>query len=97
MKVLFAIYDKNDNFIDCGFSYKEMCLDSETGWRYLHRNKGCKIYQIPLEVQNDIFKEADEQFIKEFGEQCYTDEENAQMRGISIRTWFRRKAKGRLV
>lgn len=96
MKVLYALYDKDDNFIDCGFSLKEIGIDSDTAWRFCHKTSWRKLYKIPLEVQDDIFKEEDETFIKEFEQQVYTDEERAKMLGINIRTFYRRKAKEKL-
>ena len=93
MKVLYALYDKDDNFIDCGFSLKEIGINGMASWRFRHKTKWRKLYKIPIEAQNDIFKEEDEAFIKEFESQCYTNEEKAQRLGVSARTIYRRKAK----
>lgn len=93
MKTLFALYDKDDNFIDCGFSLAEIGIPNGTSWELQNTIKKRKLYRIPLEIQDDIFKAEDEAFIKEFEEKCYTSEEQAQKLGVSVRTIFRRKAK----
>lgn len=84
---------KLDNFIDCGFSLKEIGINGMTSWRFRHKSKWRKLYKISIEQQDDIFKEEDEIFIEEEGENCYTVKELAEINGVSIRTMFRRKAK----
>ena len=96
MKVLFALYDKDDNFINCGFSLKEIGIDNMQSWYLRRKSKWRKLYRIPLAPQNDIFKEEDEAFIKEFEQQCYTNEEHAQRLGVNVRTFYRLKAKKKL-
>ncbi len=95
MKVLFALYDKNDNFINCGFSLAEIGIPQGTSWFLQNTIKKHKLYRIPLEEQNDIFKEEDALFINEFEEQCCTYKERAERRGISLRTYFRRLKRSR--
>ncbi len=96
MKVLFALYDKNDNFISCGFTLEEVGIKKTSSWDWQHRTKKCKLYRIPLAPQNDTFKAEDEAFIKEFEEQCYTNKEQAERLDVNIRTIFRHKAKAKL-
>lgn len=93
MKVLFALYDKEDNFIKSGFSLKEIGITNMESFYRQRRHKKQTLFRIPLEPQDDIFKEEDEAFIKEFKGKCYTNEEIARMCGVNIRTIFRRKAK----
>lgn len=93
MKVLYAIYDKDDNFIDCGFSLEQLGINNSKtiSWRY--KSKYRKLYRIPLEKQDDIFLEEDEAFIEEFSRQVFTNVEYAKYLGISLKTFYRLKAK----
>ena len=93
MKIFFALYDENDNFINCGFSLKEIGLTTMQSFLRQHGRTKQRLYRIPLAPQNDIFKAEDEAFIKEFEEQCLTSEEQAERLGVAGRTIFRRKAK----
>lgn len=96
MKVLFALYDKNDNFINCGFSLAEIGINNNIAWRCYHKNKGRKLYKIPLETQNDIFEEEDKIFIKEEKYNAFTVKEIAEMVGVSERTMYRKLKRSKL-
>lgn len=95
MRTLFAVYDEKDNFIDCGYSCKLLKMNYNTFWSRLHRNKqkikSLKIFEIPLQPQNDIFKEEDERFLAEEGDNVYFDREIAEREGITLRTLYRRR------
>lgn len=93
MKVLYALYDGNDNFVNCGFSLEECGVKHCNSWFWQHTIKKWKLYRIPLEPVNDCFQMEDELFVKEFEDKCFTNEEQAKRDGISIRTLFRRKEK----
>ena len=93
MKTFFALYDKDDNFINCGFSLAEIGVKKTRSWFWQHTVKKVKLYKIPLAPQNDIFKETDELFIKEFADENFTAKEQAKIAGCTERTIFRRKAK----
>lgn len=99
MKHFYACYDSKDNFICCGYSPSEMGINANTFFSALHRNKGknkgsIKIYEIPLEVKNDIFKQEDEAFLSFEGDRVFSEKELAEKYKISLRTVQRRKAKG---
>ena len=94
MKYLFALYDKDDNFINCGFSLKEVGVTYQNSWFKQHRNKKIKLYRIPLKPQKDIFEKEDEIFIEEFKFNCYTVEELAKIYHKSKRTIYRFLKKG---
>ena len=95
MKVLFALYDKDDRFITCGYSLAEVGVLQGSSCN-MQRNKGNKkLYRIPLEPQDDVFKEEDYKFIEEEKDNVFEAKELAQMLGVSERTYFRRKAKRR--
>lgn len=96
MKILFALYDTDDNFINCGYSLKEIGLSYMQSYLRQHESTNQRLYRIPLEPQNDIFKAEDEAFLKEFKEECYTNKELAEILGISERTLNRRKLKEKL-
>lgn len=66
MKVLFTLYDKEDNFIKSGFSLREIGLTDMESFCRQRRHKKQTLFRIPLEPQDDIFKEEDEAFIEEF-------------------------------
>lgn len=85
MKTLFAVYDSNDNFIKCSFSLLELGVSS------LSR----KLYRIPLDVQDDCFKEEDEAFLREFSDKAYTVKEQAKRKNVSERTIYRHKKRRR--
>lgn len=96
MKKFYAIYDKDDNFIDCGFTSTELGITANALWCKQRRNKQIgspKIFEIPLSPQNDIFKEEDEIFLLQEEENVYTKEELAKRQGINVRTWYRLKEK----
>lgn len=95
MKVLFALYDKDDRFVTCGFSLAEVGVLCGSSCN-MQRNKGNKkLYRIPLEPQDDIFNEEDRIFIEEQGEKVFTNQELAELLKVDIRTIYRRKASGR--
>ncbi len=89
MKCLFALYDKDDNFIDCGFSLKSIGVKQGYSWHLQHARHKIKLFRIPLSPQNDIFKEEDEIFIKEEKLNVFTNKELAEMLGVSVRTIYR--------
>lgn len=92
MKVLYALYDENDNYISSGFSLKEVGVKITRSWFWQHTVKKYRLYRLPLEVQNDCFKEEDEIFNNEFREEVYTNKELAQMAGLSLSGYNKRKA-----
>ena len=93
MKVLFAVYDENDYLINTGFSLAEVGVAWHNSWFWQHRNKKVKLYRIPLESQDDVFKQEDDLFIREFENEIYTNDEIAKQQGVSVRTIYRNKAK----
>ena len=97
MKKFYAVYDKNDNFIDCGFGASELNMNQNLFFSRLHKNKqkykSLKVFEIPLIPQKDIFYEEDKIFLDEEGDNIYFDREIAEREGISMRTLYRRKQK----
>ena len=92
MKVLFALYDKNDYLVKVGFSLKEIGFTGNV--TQSRRKKGnAKLYTIPLEPQEDIFKEEDEIFIQEEKDNVFTIKEIAKMQGVNERTIYRQRLK----
>lgn len=77
-RYLIAIYDKYDNFIDCGISVRELrLLKHSSVYSQISRNEffnSEKCYKVVLidclEKHNDIFAEEDEIFLK--SELCYS-------------------------
>ena len=97
MKEFYAVYDKNDNFITCGFGASELKMNNNSFFSRLHKykqkNKSLKVFEIPLIPQKDIFYEEDKIFLEEEGGNIYFDREIAEREGISMRTLYRRKQK----
>lgn len=58
MKKFYALYDENDNFIDCGFNLREIGI-KPTNISWLKRGKKRKLVEIPLSITNDIFAKED--------------------------------------
>lgn len=91
MKCLFALYDKDDNFIDCGFSLKEIGVRQNYSWHLQHARKKYKLFRIPLTPKNDIFEKEDKIFIEEELINVFTIKELAEMLAVSERTIYRKK------
>ena len=72
-RYLIAIYDNDDNFIDCATSVKDLWFKNPKSTyseisrgQFFHRQRDYKVYLIDcLEKHDDIFKEEDEIFLKE--------------------------------
>ena len=106
-RYLIAVYDDNDNFIDCGTSIKELTfMKHRTIVEQLSRGsfftkKKKHIYLIDcLEKHNDCFNEEDEIFLKEIGNKPTTKtaryELLAKRFGVGLRTIYRWEQLGKL-
>ena len=97
MRDFYALYDNNDNFITCGYKPRDMIKNYNHFWSALHRNKqiykSIKVFKIPLQPQDDIFKEEDELFLQEEGDNVYFDREIAEREKITLRSLYRRRLK----
>lgn len=109
-RYLIALYDKNDMLVDVGINpydlkctkapnslYQNICRERYSLFGYTLHFIDC------LEIHDDIFKEEDELFLKQYadfvGKDLDTDkkmEQKAKKLGVSKRTAYRLKAKGKL-
>jgi hypothetical protein len=109
-RYLIALYDENDMLVDVGINpfdlncairphtlYENMCRERYSFFGYTIHLIDC------LEIHEDIFKEEDELFLEQYagfvGEVLDMDkklEQKAKELGISKRTAYRWKAKGKL-
>lgn len=109
-RYLIALYDKNDMLVDVGINpydlkctkvpnslYQNICRERYSLFGYTLHFIDC------LEIHDDIFKEEDELFLKQYAEIVGEDlsavkkiEQKAKKLGISNRTAYRWKAKGKL-
>lgn len=94
MKNFYALYDRNDNFVDCGFSLNEMQITQNQAWDLRHKSKRFRLYTIPLEPIEDVFSEEDKIFIEENMYDCYKKSELAKIYKCSERAIYRRKIRG---
>lgn len=94
MKKLYALYDCNDNFVDCGFSLNEMQITQNRAWYLRHKSKRFRLCIIPLEPKDDVFFEEDKIFIEENMYDCYKKSELAKIYNCSERAIYRRKVRG---
>lgn len=100
-RYLIAVYDKNDNFIDCATSLSELkfiqrqsVYSQISHKQFFGERKFVNVYLIDcLEKHNDCFKEEDEIFLREFGRNPETIAKNL---GISRRTYYRWLQKGKI-
>lgn len=81
MKPFFALYDKHDNFLNCGFSRAELEKD---------RPFGSRIFNIRIDIKED------KDFIEENKEELITIQERAKQQGVSERTIYRRNKSERV-
>lgn len=99
-RYMIAVYDEEDYLIDVGFNIKELltCKKSSTfRSNLIGKRKKQKIYLIDLlENHNDCFCLEDKVFLKEFEEDFKTDNQRAKELGVSLRTYYRHKAKERI-
>ena len=101
---MIAVYDEDDCLIDVGFNINELsiCINPSSFRSNLSRHlsgkrKNQKIYLIDLlENHNDCFCLEDKVFLKEFEEDFKTDNQRAEELGVSLRTYYRYKAKERI-
>ena len=106
-KYLIAVYDKNDYLIDvaCMPSQLSCFKNNESVMSYINRvakgtQKSKRIYLIDVtEKHNDIFAEEDQLFLEYIEEtntsslnQTEINKQKAVELGISLRTYYRRKA-----
>lgn len=75
MKGFFALYDREDNFISCGFSRGQLERKKEFG---------SKIYRVPIN------RKKDKDFIEENKDELFTNKEKAMQQGLNERTFYRR-------
>lgn len=102
-RYMIAVYDEEDCLIDVGFNIKELLTCKKPSIfrsnlsRHLNgKRKNRKIYLIDLlENHNDCFCLEDKVFLKEFEEDFKTDNQRAEELGVSLRTYYRYKAKER--
>ena len=109
-RYLIALYDKNDMLVDVGINpYDLKCTKApHTLYENICRGRyslfGYTLHFIDcLEIHDDIFKEEDELFLKQYADIVGKDfamtkkmEQEAKKLGISKRTAYRWKAKGKL-
>lgn len=103
-RYLIALYDENDNLIDVGCLPSQLKLYKNRPQSFYEQKsrgdslfKNCKVYLIDcLEKHDDIFKEEDEIFLKEYMETEDRIMEIAKLCGVSRRTVYRWRAKGLL-
>lgn len=97
MRTFYAVYDENDNFITCGYGAKQLGQNYNSFWSRVHRNKNKKkslrVFKIPLQPQDDIFRKEDELFLKEEGDAVFFDREIAARENITLRSFYRRQKK----
>lgn len=91
MNSLYALYDRNGNFIDCGFDIKEIKKKKSFLSKYEKKEKQMKIYRIPTDIQDDVFQDEDKLFVLEEQSNIFTDSERAKILGVSRKTLYRHK------
>lgn len=103
-RYLIALYDDNDNLIDVGCVPSELNFYKErpnSFYEQLCRGDiklhGCNVYLIDcLKKQQDIFAEEDKIFLESIKPSREQLKKIAKQLGISLRTAYRLKAKGKL-
>ena len=103
-RYLIAIYDSNDNLVDCATRVADLRIFNPKGIYHKisindFKTRGHTIHLIDcLERHNDIFSEEDDIFLEETKKQSieYNLQQQAKQLGISLRTAYRLKKKGKL-
>ena len=105
-RYLIAVYDNNDQFVDCATSIMQLKMfKSKSVYSQISRNqffsmRKYKIYLIDcLEKHDDVFAEEDEIFLQDL--QCYKSKTDiykslAEKYGKSLRTIQRLVSKGKI-
>ena len=97
MKKFYALYDKRDNFVSCGYCAEEIGVTYDAFYRFLHKNKqsnGAKIFEIPLLPQKDVFEKEDILFLEEEGNKPYSQKELAEKYQLTKNTIYKITGKG---